>query len=409
MKKNTIIDKIKYEFDNQMSKGASAMIVLLGTLSFLLVFFSGLIIWLFDVNPSDKDSLGLIEGIWQSLMRTIDAGALGGDNGWSFRILAFILTLGGIFILSTLIGILTTGIDNKFDQLRKGKSYVIEKDFVLILGWSSKIFTIISELVIANENQKKSRIVILSEEDKVEMEDMIRNKIKDLKNTKVICRSGNPNDLSDLENVNVNASKSIIILAKEDLNSDPSTIKTILAVTNNSNRRNKPYHIIAEIKDQKNLDIAKMVGKNEVELILTDEIIGRIMFQTARQSGLSIIYTDLLDFKGGEIYFKEEKTLINTTFGNILSAYNDSTVIGIAFADGLVQINPSMNYVLCEGDKIIYISDDDDSIDLSLVNNNSINESVIVNSITKSAQSERILMLGWNKRYSVIIRELDKY
>lgn len=56
--------------------------------------------------------------------------------------------------------------------------------------------------------------------------------------------------------------------------------------------------------------MARMVGKDEVELILTDDIIGRIMVQTSRQSGLSIVLTELLDFNGDEIYFKHENSLI---------------------------------------------------------------------------------------------------
>ena len=66
----------------------------------------------------------------------------------------------------------------------------------------------------------------------------------------------------------------------------------------------RPYHITAEMEDKKNFDVAKMVGKDEVELILSDEIISKIMVQTSRQSGLSVVYQDLMDFDGDEIYFR---------------------------------------------------------------------------------------------------------
>jgi hypothetical protein len=120
-----------------------------------------------------------------------------------------------------LIGVLGSGIESKLEDLRKGRSMVIEKDHTLILGWSSKIFTIISELIVANENQKNPRIVILADIDKVEMEDEIRNKIENLRNTKIICRNGVPNDLTDLNIANPHAAKSIIVLAAEAENPDP--------------------------------------------------------------------------------------------------------------------------------------------------------------------------------------------
>lgn len=409
MKKNSLKQKLRYKFDNTMSKGTPALIIWLGVLSLFVVLLSGMILYSFKITGEGEEPMSFIEGAWRSLMRTMDAGTVGGDSGWTYRIIGLIVTIGGIFIFSALIGVLSNGINDKLEQLRKGRSFVIEKEHTLILGWSSKVFTIISELVISNENLKNPRIVILADKDKVEMEDEIRDKLGDLKNTKVICRKGSPNDLSDLAISNPQTSKSIIILAPEEGNADPQTIKTILAITNNPDRREKPYHIVAEIKDEKNLEVAKMVGKDEVELVLTDDVIARIMVQTSRQSGLSIVYTELMDFDGAEIYFNEEKELVGKTFSDTLFAYEDSTVIGLQFADGSVKINPAMDYKLVQGDKIIAITEDDDTLVVSKNNAPSINEKAIVNIDSSKIISEKVLLLGWNKRAITIIREMDNY
>ena len=409
MKKASIPQILRYKFDNMMSKGPIAMISLLALMSLLVVAIAGAVIGLCHIAPAGEEPMGFIEGSWQSLMRTLDSGTMGGDTGWGFRIVSFFVTLGGVFIISTLIGVLGSGIEGKLEELSKGKSFVIEKDHTLILGWSPKVFTIISELVIANENQKNPRIVILADKDKVEMEDEVRNKIENLKNTRLICRKGCPNDLLDLAIVNPHQAKSIIILAPEQGNADPLTIKTILAITNNPNRRAEPYHIVAEIIDEKNLEVAKMVGRDEVELILSDDVIGRIMVQTSRQSGLSIVYTELMDFDGAEIYFKEEPVLVGKTYAEALFSYDDSSVIGLQYADGSVKINPSMDYEIQAGDKVIAITEDDDTLILSREESFSFKESAIVNLDSSKVESERILMLGWNKRAPVIIREMDNY
>lgn len=409
MKKISFSQKLRYKFDNLMSRGPIAMIGLLGFMSLFVVITAGAVIALFQVTQEGGEPMGFIEGTWQSLMRALDSGAVGGDAGWPFRAVAFMVTLGGIFILSTLIGVLGSGIENKLDELRKGRSFVIEKDHTLILGWSSKIFTIISELVIANENQKHPCIVILADKDKVEMEDEIRDKIENLKNTKVICRSGIPNDLTDLSIANPFASKSIIVLAAEEGNADPLTIKTILALTNNPKRREAPYHIVAEIREEKNLEVAKMVGKDEVELVLTADIIARIMVQTSRQSGLSVVYNELMDFDGAEIYFKEEKVLIGKMYADALCAYEDSAVIGLQHANGNVKINPAMDYILEPGDKVIAITEDDDTLMVSQKQNLSINQNAIVSVITDAQLQERVLLIGWNHRAYTIITEMDNY
>lgn len=409
MKKISFSQKFRYKFDNLMSKGPVAMISLLAIMSLFIVALAAFVLSMFHIAPSDGEPMNFIESAWQSLMRTMDAGTVGGDSGWDYRAIGLIVTLGGIFIFSALIGVLSNGINDKLEQLRKGKSFVIENNHTLILGWSSKVFTIISELVISNENQKKPRIVILADKDKVEMEDEILEKLGDFKNTKVICRSGNPNDLSDLEISNPQASRSIIILAPEEGNADPQTIKTILAITNNPDRREAPYHIVAEIKDEKNLEVAKMVGKDEVELVLTDDVIARIMVQTSRQSGLSIVYTELMDFDGAEIYFNEESELVGKTYAESVVAYEDSTVIGLQYADGSVKINPDMNYKILKGDKVIAITEDDDTMVVSKNGKSEINRNAIVNNDSSKIISEKILLLGWNRRAVTIIREMDNY
>ena len=232
MENVSLSKKLRYAFDNTMSKGPAALIAWLGVLSLLTVLVAGIILFVFGITPAGEEPMGFTEGFWRSLMRTLDPGTIGGDQGWGFRLVAFFVTLGGIFIISTLIGVLSTGIESKLDELRKGRSFVIEEGHTLILGWSPKIFTVISELVIANENQRKPRVVVLADKDKVEMEDEIRDKVSNLKNTKVICRNGNPNDLTALSIVNPHAAKSIVILAPEEGNADSQVIKNILAITN---------------------------------------------------------------------------------------------------------------------------------------------------------------------------------
>jgi ion channel POLLUX/CASTOR len=409
MKNISLRNRIKYSFDNTMSRGASALVMWLGLLSLLVVLGAGMIIVLFGIAPAGEESLDFLEGAWRSMMRTLDPGTMGGDQGWSFRILEFFVTVGGILIISTLIGVISSGIETILSTLRKGRSFVIEENHTLILGWSPKVFTLISELVIANENQKKGRIVILADKDKVEMEDEVKERVPNTKNTKVICRSGNPNDFKDISIVNPKGSKSVIILTSEDSTADMQTIKTILAITNNPDRREEPYHIVAEIKEEKNFEVAKLVSKDEVELVLTDDIVARIMTQTSRQSGLSVVYTELMDFDGAEIYFSEEDSLVGKTYGEAMFAYRDSSVIGMQLADKTVVINPDMDYSIQHGDKIIAITEDDDTLIADKQINYSIDESVIVNDVIEKEPPEKTLLLGWNRRAIKIIEEMDSY
>ena len=71
-----------------------------------------------------------------------------------FLLIILGITLFSLFMVSILIGLVTTGIGRRLDALRRGRSMVLENEHTVILGWSHQIFTIISELLIANENRR---------------------------------------------------------------------------------------------------------------------------------------------------------------------------------------------------------------------------------------------------------------
>ncbi|MGO7302082.1 hypothetical protein ACCS72_37990, partial [Rhizobium ruizarguesonis] len=60
----------------------------------------------------------------------------------------------------------------------------------------------------------------------VEMEDELADKIENLRNTRIICRSGDQTDLYDINIVNPNTSRSIIVLSPEGDHADSEVIKT---------------------------------------------------------------------------------------------------------------------------------------------------------------------------------------
>ena len=55
----------------------------------------------------------------------------------------------------------------------------------------------------------------------------------------------------------------------------------------------------------------KLIGtKDRITALYTGDLIARVTAQTSRQSGLSVVYTELLNYGGDEIYFKEEPGLV---------------------------------------------------------------------------------------------------
>ena len=406
--------RLRYSFDNFMSRGTLALISGLGLLSLIIIFLTGAIVSLGGLLTAPSGSTQRMtfgEAVWASLMRTLDSGTMGGDEGWGFRISMLVVTIGGILIVSALIGVLTSGVESKMDELRKGRSRVLESGHTLILGWSPQVFTILSELIEANLNQPKARIVILADREKIEMEEEIQTRITLRGKTRIICRSGLPIDLNDIEIGSPNSARAIIILPSEGDDPDAHTIKTILAITNHPNRRPDPYHIVTQIHNPDNLEIIRLLSQRDrIQPVLVGDLISRLTAQTSRQSGLSVVYTELLNFSGDEIYFQEPVSLLGKTYAQALLAYEDSTVMGILHADGTTILNPPTNTQLQPGDQIFALSADDDTIRTSDLSAFSIDENNLQPiSASSTPKIERTLILCWNKCAAIILRELDHY
>src|SRR3569623_985085 len=170
MTRRELLARLRYEFDQSMAAGPVALIGWLALCSLLLVGIAALGIALLGIAPEGGGRLDFFEAGWESLMRTLDPGTMGADTGWGFRVVMLLVTIGGILLVSSLIGVLTLGIDTRLNLLRRGRSTVIESNHTIILNWSPSIFDIVSELATAYAGRRRPRIVIMADKDKDEME-----------------------------------------------------------------------------------------------------------------------------------------------------------------------------------------------------------------------------------------------
>jgi Trk K+ transport system NAD-binding subunit len=411
----TLRHRFRYSFDRVMSRGSVAMIGVLCVLCLMLVATFGAVIVLGNLAPTtDGRHPGALRELFITLLHAVDPGAIsheaigGNVTSWPFLGAMLAVTLGGLLLVSALIGVIATGLDQRMTAMRKGRSFVIEDHHTLILGWSATIFTVVSELVIANESEKKSAIVVLARRDKVEMEDALAAKVQDFRRTRLVVRSGNPADPDDLALVNPQSAKSIIVLAEEGDHPDGQVLKTVLAITLDANRRTEPYHIVAVITDSSNLDAAALVGRSEAVFIDRRDTIARLMVQAARQPGASLVYRELLQYEGDEIYFREDPTFVGRDYAAALFAYEDASTIGLLRGDAIL-LNPALDTPIAAGDSIIAIAEDDSTLVVAPHFTGTIDEAAVAVTDAEVPSAERILILGWNDRAPTMIAEIDQY
>ena len=398
--------RFRYWFDNTMSRGVGGLIVWLAVFSVAIVVVVTTAIEL--VLPDDNRPHPALL-LWQTFISTFSLSA---PEDGPPQVLAFwfVLALAGIFVVSALVGLLTSGLHRRLEQLRKGRSQVLEKDHTVLLGWSDQIYTVISELVEANQSRRRASIAILAEQDKVTMEDKVRHRIPDTHNTKLIFRTGSPLDLTDLEMVNLNEARSILVIAPDNVSeedADAYVLKVLLAINKGPAFRGRPHHVIAAVRESRNLQVAKLAGGDAIVLD-GDDISARLVVQTARQSKLSVVYHDLLDFGGDELYIVAEPAFVGKQFGDILQAYRKGCPMGLVHADGKTILSPPMDTIIAPQDKVVVLAEDDSKIKLSS-RAFPIDNTAIVHGVRGPAIPESTLILGWNSRAPRIIEQMDTY
>ena len=398
-----IRERLSYRFDRFMERGTIALIVGLFAISVVIVV--GIVLVLVLIGGTNGNDLPDL--VWMSMLRTLDPGTMGGDTGYPFVFGMLAITFAGIFIISTLIGILNTGLQDKLADLRKGRSRVLERDHVVILGWSQQVFPVITELLAGGTSRSRNSIVVLADRDRIEMEAEIRDRVKVPRRARIVCRSGRSSSLADLRIVNPDEARAIVILQNQGEDPDVEVLKTILALTGRPDRREAPYRIVAEVRDKASAGIARLIAGDEVRLLLADELVSRIIAQTSRQSGLSSVYLELLDFAGDEFHVAALPELTGRTFAEAVQSVTAAIPVGLV-RDGTTRLVPPGGETLRDGDRLVLLTADHDSARVA-AEPAPVDRSAIRDAEPDVAAPERLLILGWNRHAAAVVRELDPY
>lgn len=408
-------DKVRYQVDRFLSWSPFARFVGLFGLSFLLVVLNAALAKLVHGPSEDGSEFDFFEALWWATGRVADAGTMGDDQGTLLRAVALLTTLCGVGVVALLIGLVSSTIGDKIDDLRKGRSPVIDAGHTLVLGYGEKVFAILRELREANANQRSAVVVLLSEADKEEVENAVRERMGDMGPTRVVVRQGSTHSVHDLRKVGAGRAKSIIIISADGAEApdaaDMSAIKALLALRRIPGALSK-NHAVVELADASRQPVVEQLGAGGVEVVAMAETLSRMMVQTARQNGLAAVYRDLLSYEGSEFYFKRFPQLAGQPFGVAQWKMKDAVVCGVRTtgADGrpACVINPPDDLVLGEKDELLVIAEDDDSFSLTAAHEPQLAPD-FKGAAPRARQPERLLVCGRSARLGEMLREFDNY
>lgn len=404
----SIRTRVRYRFDNALSRGPGVVIGWLGLITLAVIIVSSLLLTIFQLDGvAGEKRINWINDFWESLLRLLDPGTFSGDYGWFTRIITLFVTLTGVFIAGSLIGLISNGIDQRVEELQKGRSTVLEYDHTVILGWSERVPPIVSELTIANESRKHAAVVILADAEKAEMEETIRSTVPDLRTTKVRCRHGEPWLLENLEIANLGSARSVVIVA----DNDAAAVKCVLAVRAFQDRAEAGARfegqIVVEVEGEETAASLKSLFPERLVTVRSTDVVAELTAQACRQRGISAVFRELLDFDGDEFYIAPFPQLVGRTYAECQLAFERCAIVGVLQAGGVVELNPDADRALRSDDELIGIAEDDS---LFIPAASSVPAQVVeVKNRAVSTVQQRIVITGWSRLGPRVVTELDEF
>ncbi len=413
--------RLRYRFDTFMAKGGSSIFKVLTAVfvgTFLLIgLLRGAMQLLFPELALQHEELGFFGNLYITFLEITDPGNMAQDiySNAGYKAVAVLAGIAGIVLLSALIAFITTALDQKLYELKRGRSKVIETDHTLILGWNEqRIVEIVRELKIANESEDDACVVILADYDKEEMDDVLRLRLGDTATTRIVTRSGDVSSITNLDMVSLEQAGSVIILAGCDdtdnaerkAASDAKAIQTVLATTGGDAAEDKGS-VIVEIFNPTHREIVRSSFPDHVITVDTRDILAKLLVQTSRSVGLSVVYNEILSFDGCELYFYEADW-DGRPFGEIGYCFPDGVPMGIRRADGGILLKPEADQPMTPGDEVLILADDDSTIDFQ---GSPVATPVDLPLPARRLEQrvERELMIGWSFKSAAIIREFADY
>lgn len=395
---NKLKKKVQYWFDNQMSKGTGAMILMLAVITIVVVI--AIVGIINGIEPSED---GVTSTAWDVITTVINAWMpYSEDGGPGFLIPTAIAAMFGLLFTSVLIGIVSTAIEEKIDSLKKGNSLVVEEGHTVVLGFESGAYEVISQLIAAVESNEKLCLVVAGEGEKDEMEAEIRDNIELPKNVKLIYRKIDICSTAALECCSIETAKSVIISCYDDM----KTVKSVLAVIN----RLKEYpeanvQITTSVTRNEFLFPETLTKKNNIQMIQTNDVIARIIAHACSQPGIAKTFIEVMNFEGAELYVNSNPDIIGKTFSELYQTMDDGVPVGLLRGEDII-LGQALNETLQAGDRLVYMAKAKNGYKLT---SQEVHD-LVINEMHEHeiCESRKILIIGFNEQIERILLELPE-
>lgn len=394
----TLKNRFRYRFDNRMAKGSLGFIRILIAASVLLaVLISGLII-LFGFNEEGE----VASVFWDGIATVINAWMpYYADGSPGYLILMSVIAIAGVLFTSVLIGIITSAIEEKLDNLKRGNSLVLEKGHTVVLGFNPGEFALLEQLILAAAG-RPACVVIAEDADRWEMEQSIAENLDVPKNFRIVCRTADVTDPASLEKCSVETCRTVIVTPGDDL----KTIKAVLAVTALLEEKGVPEIRVNAVLSKSAYTFPPSVSQaNNIATFQTNSILAKMIAHSCTQTGLAKTFSEVFNFEGAEWYLIDLPLPEGATFENISAGMSEATPVGV-YRGGKVILAPEAGFVLEGTDRILVFSEDREAA--KLVAASADGQTDVGAAQTAPEAVTQAVIIGCNETLPVVLAELPE-
>lgn len=400
-RKFTLRERLQYWFDNRMAGGSLGLLRLLLICSLLMILAVTLIITGLKFNPEQDFGSTL----WESFATVINAWMPSSEDGpFGYLLMLALAAVGGLFITSILIGLISTAIEEKITSLKQGRSIVLESGHTVLLGFTPGECTLIQQLILSAAG-KPEVIVVAADLEPDEMRQSILDNVTAPGSITLICRQADIQDTAALERLMITEARSIIITPQDDRD----TIKTLLAVSNLIEAEEDcPARISAILSGNKYRLPDSLMERHNVSAVQANKVLAKMIAHSCTQSGLSQAFQEIFNFEGSEFYLLDFPDACGATFLELILNTENGVPAGILH-DGTVTLNPAPEAVIQEGDRILVFAENKYLPKLSPDRHHPEEApDQAADSPEPSRRSRKVTIIGFNKELRTVISDLPE-
>lgn len=391
-------ERFTYWFDNRMARGSLGLIRSLVAASILLaVIVAGLIVLLRLNGEGDAASV-----FWDSIATIINAWMPSYEDGeLGYLLLMALVAIAGLLFTSVLIGIITSTIEEKIIELRKGNSRVLETDHIVVLGFYAGEYTLLRQLVLA-AGDDPACIVVADDLDREEMEQAVRDNVPHPKNVRIVCRTADITDPADLEKCSVETCRTVIVSPTDDVR----TVKALLAVSALAGKKACAARINAILTDGAYRLPPTLAEAHGITALQTNDTLAKMIAHSCTQTGLSETFREVFNFDGNEFFLIGLPEAEGLSFADAVLRVDRAVPVGL-YRGGGILLNPAGELRIAAGDRLLVFSEENDSAVLTAAPAEGALSAGQTEAPRPDAPTDTVI-IGWNETLPTILRELPE-